>query len=108
MSSVIARTSVSSGAAFVEVWKDAMELSVRVTGMGTNWSGTIYLGSSPSIDPGPEHPWIRNRVCEALYSAMGRYGFDKHTKTLLSTTPGWYEVRQLANTELAGGRELPE
>lgn len=37
---------------------------------------------------------------------MGRYGLDDYTKTLVSTSCGWYEVCQMANTELGAGRVL--
>lgn len=57
-----------------------------------------------AIEPGPEHAWAWTRVCVALYSAMGRFGLDKHTKVLVSTSPSWHEARQLANAEPAGGR----
>ena len=78
MSSVIASLSVSSCAAHVDVWQDdAGELSLRITGLPKNWYGSIDLSAAAVIEPGPGHAWIRNRVCEALHSAMGRYGFDK-------------------------------
>lgn len=62
-----------------------------------------------AIEPGSEHAWVWTRVCVALYPAMGRYGLDKHTKVLVSTSPSWPEARQLANAELPGGlvRERP-
>lgn len=108
-STLIARTSVGTPAAAVGIWKDENgDLSIQITGIGKNWYGSIDLGPAAVIEPGPEHPWIRNRVCEALYSAMGRYGLDKYTKMLISISPGWHEVRQLANAELAGDREIPE
>ncbi|QOD05677.1 hypothetical protein [Pseudarthrobacter sp. BIM B-2242] len=107
MSEVIAHITVRTPSAAVDVWKDdAGELTIRINGLARKWHGVIDLGREPSIEPGSEHAWIRTQVCEALYAAMGRYGLDDYTKTLVSTSRGWYDVCQLANNELGAGRVL--
>lgn len=107
MSEVIAHITVRTPAAAVDVWKDDDgELTIHINGLARKWHGLIDLGPEPSIEPGPEHAWIRTQVCEALYTAMGRYGLDNYTKVLVSTSRGWYDVCQLANGELGDGRFL--
>ena len=106
-SSVIAHAEVRTPAAAVDVWKDDEgELTIYINGLGRKWHGLIDLGREPSITPGIEHAWIRTQVCEALYSAMGRYGLDAYTKVLVSTSRGWFDVCEMANAELGEGRAL--
>jgi hypothetical protein len=105
--SVIAQVRVKTPTATIEVWKEESgDLSLRITGLFLNWFGRIELSGSGTIEPGPEHAWVRTRVCEALYTAMGRYGLDEYTRTLITTSPGWYEICKMANAELGGGRVL--
>lgn len=107
MSEVIAHVTVHRPQAALYVWKgDDGELTIHVNGMAKNWYGIIDLGRDASIEPGPEHAWIRTQVFEALHTAMGRYGFDSYTKVLVSTSRGWYDICQLANAALGAGRVL--
>lgn len=107
MSRVIARITVRTPAAAVDVWKDDKgELTIHINGLARKWHGLIDLGPEASIEPGSEHAWIRTQVCEALHAAMGRNSLDNYTKVLISTSHGWYDVCQLANAELGAGRVL--
>lgn len=91
---------------FVEENQETRELGIAMVGIRRNWDGRIELGKTGIITPGPEHAWIRSQVCEALFTAMGPRGLDSYTQVLIRTSPGWYDVCELANTELGGGRVL--
>jgi hypothetical protein len=91
---------------FVEEDPETRELGLAVVGIRRNWDGRIGLGKTGSIEPGPEHAWIRTQVCEALFTAMGPRGLDSYTQVLIRTSPGWYDVCELANAELGADRVL--
>ncbi|MBT2566248.1 hypothetical protein J7I84_07000 [Arthrobacter sp. ISL-85] len=91
----------------MDVWKDDEgELSIHISTACPKVARLIDLGREPSITPGPEHAWIRALVCEALYSAMGRYGLDAYTKIIISKSRGRFDVCEMAHTELGAGRVL--
>jgi hypothetical protein len=98
--------SVPPASVVVEEDPDTRELSIAINGRGRNWYGRTFLGKASSLEPGPEHTWIRTRTCEALFTAMGPRGLDSYTQMLIHTTPGWYDVCELINAELGGVRVL--
>ena len=103
----IAHTTITVPSAAVTVSEDpaSRDLSITLNGLRPSWHGAVALGT-PGLEPGAEHAWIRTRTCEALFTAMGPGGLDDYTQMLIRTSPGWYEVCELVNAELGGGRVL--